>query len=88
MRPDTCDEGAARFSENDVIVSPECMPSLLLTFRALPPRETSTWIPSEHDGPPEWWFRYGLHYVLMAAIGAAWLGCLFLAIFFLSGGFR
>lgn len=88
MRRDTCDEGTTQFSKDDVIVSPECMPELLVKFRALPPREIGTWIPREYFGPPEWWFRFGLHYVLMAAIGAAWLGCLFLAIFFLSGGLR
>ena len=73
----------ARFSSGDTILSPDAMRRI--RFVALPPREESTWIPQVYDGPPEWWFRFGLHYVLMAAIGAAWLGCLALAIFFLSG---
>ncbi len=75
-----------RFSKTDVILSPEAM--LRIWFVALPPREESIWIPQPYEGPPEWWFRFGLHYVLMAAIVAAWIGCLALAIFFLSGGAR
>lgn len=75
-----------RFSDGDTILSPDAMRHI--KFVALPPRESGAWIPQVYSGPPDWWFRFGLHYVLMAAIGAAWLGCLALAIFFLTGGAR
>ena len=76
----------ARFSSGDTILSPDAM--CRIRFVVLPPREESTWVPQVYHGPPDWWFRFGLHYVLMAAIVAAGIGCLALAIFFLSGGAR
>ncbi|MCK4513003.1 hypothetical protein KAW64_14755 [bacterium] len=79
----------SRFHKGDVILSPEEAARIKFVF--LPPRESSpqfTALPYSGPPPPEWWFRFGLHYVLMAAIVSAWLGCLVLAIFFLSGGAR
>ena len=75
-----------RFSDGDTILPPDAV--RYIKFVALPPRDETSFIPRPYVGPPEWWFRFRLHYVLMVAIGAAWLGCLFLAIFFLSGGIR
>ena len=76
----------SRFYKGDVILSPDAVRNI--RFIALPPREESTWIPLENHGPPDWWFRFGLHYVLMGAIIVGWLSLGALALLFLTGGFR